>query len=65
VSEATAQAAGRVRGIELGERRLHWLKNVTEPVAARLASRHQPAPARRRRCSLRNLLPKRPELTLP
>jgi adenylate cyclase len=41
VSEATVQAAGRIRGIDLGDRRLHWLKNVTEPVGAQLASRHE------------------------
>jgi class 3 adenylate cyclase len=34
-SEATCKAAGRLRGVELGERRLHWLKNVTQPIAAR------------------------------
>jgi hypothetical protein len=34
-SEATVAAAGRMRGIEVGEPRLHWLKNVTDPVAAR------------------------------
>jgi class 3 adenylate cyclase len=38
VSEHTHEAAGHLKGrVELGERRLHWLKNVTEPVAARLA----------------------------
>jgi adenylate cyclase len=37
VSEATREAAGSLRKVELGERRLHWLKNVTEPVAAFLA----------------------------
>ncbi len=35
VSEATLAAAGDLRAISVGERRLHWLKNVTEPVAAR------------------------------
>jgi adenylate cyclase len=35
VSEATERAAGRVRRVELGDRELHWLKNVTKPVAAR------------------------------
>jgi adenylate cyclase len=35
VSEATLGAAPRLRKVEVGERRLHWLKNVTEPVAAR------------------------------
>ena len=38
VSEAAWEAAGRLPAIEVGERRLHWLKNVTEPVPARLAS---------------------------
>jgi adenylate cyclase len=42
ISEATHEAAGTVPCVELGERRLHWLKNVTEPVAARIA--------RERRC---------------
>jgi adenylate cyclase len=37
VSEATRVAAGPVRHVDLGDRRLHWLKNVTDPVAARLA----------------------------
>jgi class 3 adenylate cyclase len=37
VSEATHAAAGRVRKVELSDRRLHWLKNVTEPVGARTA----------------------------
>jgi adenylate cyclase len=37
VSEPTHEAAGPLQQIELGERRLHWLKNVTEPVGARLA----------------------------
>jgi adenylate cyclase len=45
VSETTREAAGALREVELGERRLHWLKNVTEPVAARLAEK---APARER-----------------
>jgi len=35
VSESTERAARRLRKIELGERELHWLKNVTEPVPAR------------------------------
>jgi adenylate cyclase len=37
VSEATHEAAGRVPKVELADRRLHWLKNVTEPVGAMLA----------------------------
>jgi class 3 adenylate cyclase len=38
VSETTRQAAGRLRKIALEQERLHWLKNVTEPVPAHLAS---------------------------
>jgi adenylate cyclase len=35
VSESTLAAAGELPKVAVGERRLHWLKNVTEPVAAR------------------------------
>ena len=49
VSETTAHEAGRVRGVDLGERRLHWLKNVTEPIGAQLASAHRCAWAGRMR----------------
>ncbi len=35
VSEAALAAAGELPAVSVGERRLHWLKNVTEPVAAR------------------------------
>jgi adenylate cyclase len=38
VSEATCEAAGRRKQVELAPRRLHWLKNVTEPVAAHVAT---------------------------
>lgn len=38
VSEATRQAAGDVPGVEWGSRELHWLRNVSEPVATYLAS---------------------------
>ena len=37
VSEKTLDRATRLRRVAIGERRLHWLKNVTEPVAARTA----------------------------
>jgi len=37
-SEQAIAAAGRLPKIELGERRLHWLRNVTEPIAAHAAS---------------------------
>ena len=38
VSEDSREAAGQMPKIELAERRLHWLKNVTDPVAARVAT---------------------------
>jgi len=38
VSEVTLEDAGELPKVDVGERRLHWLKNVTEPVAARIAS---------------------------
>jgi class 3 adenylate cyclase len=41
VSDGTCEAAGRLRGIDLAERELHWLKNLERPVAARLANRHE------------------------
>lgn len=41
VSETTLRSAGELRKLELSERRLHWLRNVTEPVAARSASRRR------------------------
>jgi adenylate cyclase len=53
VSDDTRSAAGPIRKVRLGERRLHWLKNVTEPVAAYLAGEHQCVPERLR--SLRTL----------
>ena len=37
VSESTLAAASKLPRVKVGERRLHWLKNVTEPVAARTA----------------------------
>jgi adenylate cyclase len=32
VSEETRAAAGRMRTVDFSERRLHWLRNVTEPI---------------------------------
>jgi adenylate cyclase len=43
VSEATLAAAGELHAVSVGERRLHWLKNVTEPVAARATELNQRA----------------------
>ena len=37
VSESTLAGATELRKVSVGDRRLHWLKNVTEPVAARPA----------------------------
>jgi adenylate cyclase len=41
VSESTLGRARGLRRVSIGERRLHWLKNVTEPVAARTAEFEQ------------------------
>ena len=38
VSESTRDAAGKVPGVDWGERELHWLRNVSEPVGTYLAS---------------------------
>jgi adenylate cyclase len=38
VSERACGAAGRLSKVKFGERRLHWLRNVTEPIAAHVAS---------------------------
>lgn len=38
VSEQACGAAGRLSKVKFGERRLHWLRNVTEPIAAHVAS---------------------------
>jgi adenylate cyclase len=64
VSEITTDAAGPLRKIELEERELHWLKNVTEPVAARRASERRCRHERAR--FLKTLLsgPRRPEAAL-
>jgi adenylate cyclase len=36
ISEATRGGAGRMRGVDLGERELHWLRNVSEPIGTHL-----------------------------
>jgi class 3 adenylate cyclase len=38
VSEDACRAAGELEAVALGERRLHWLKNVPKPIAARAAT---------------------------
>jgi class 3 adenylate cyclase len=54
VSDTTRDAAGSLRRARLGERQLHWLKNVPEPVAARPAYTHEC----NRRLRPRNLIDK-------
>jgi class 3 adenylate cyclase len=54
VSESTRSAAAEIGGVDWGERELHWLRNVSEPVATYLVcpQASQPAPragARKRR----------------
>jgi adenylate cyclase len=48
ISEAARAAAGSPCEVDFGVRRLHWLKNIPEPVAAGSAARREcePAPAR-------------------
>jgi adenylate cyclase len=36
VSEATRAAAGRMSRVDYGDRELHWLRNVSEPIATYL-----------------------------
>lgn len=38
VSESTRSAAGEIPGVDWGERELHWLRNVAEPVGTYLVS---------------------------
>ena len=47
VSEATREAACSPQHIDFGERRLHWLKNMPQPVAAGSAARRD-SPSERR-----------------
>jgi class 3 adenylate cyclase len=63
VSETTCEAAGHLQEVELGERRLHWLKNVTEPVPARLVHERSPCSGSRWRPAgrLKGLRPARAE----
>jgi len=48
VSDATRDAAESLCHLDFGARRLHWLKNVPEPVSARPASRAESATTWRR-----------------
>jgi adenylate cyclase len=45
ISEATSAAAGRMRGVDLGEHELHWLRNVSEPIATHLVRPRNDVPA--------------------
>jgi adenylate cyclase len=38
VSESTRSAAGEIPGVDWGDRELHWLRNVSEPVGTYLVS---------------------------
>lgn len=51
VSDATRRAAGEIEQIQWGERELHWLRNVSEPVSTYLASTSAPA-----RCAVQRAL---------
>jgi adenylate cyclase len=57
VSQATCDAAGALADVRLDEPELHWLKNVTEPVSARIAS--EPPRSRWRRLRLPRMVPPR------
>src|SRR5438445_4192871 len=43
VSEATREAAGALAEVDWGERELHWLRNVSQPIGAYCAARREPA----------------------
>jgi adenylate cyclase len=47
VSGAARDASGELRHISFGERQLHWLKNVPQPVAAFSAERRECSTPRR------------------
>jgi adenylate cyclase len=64
VSDVTREAAGRSRRVDFGERQLHWLKNVPEPVAAVSASRHECAGPGRARSALAKLAGRRSASTV-
>lgn len=58
VSEATREAAGRLRKVDFGERRLHWLRNVTEPIPTFSARERDCAVAHRIRDLMSREVPK-------
>jgi class 3 adenylate cyclase len=77
VSDHAREAAGELSAVDYSDRRLHWLRNVTEPIAAHVAMSTAPAAAppahlamtaslapatRARRCAMRRLLVRQPQV---
>jgi adenylate cyclase len=60
VSDAARDAAGAPPHIEFGARRLHWLKNVPEPVAAWSAARQERSAPRRSLTGLAKMVRRTP-----
>ena len=58
VSERTRGAAGRLRKVDFGERSLHWLRNVTEPIGT-YSARPRECPGEGVRSTLRALMARR------
>ena len=58
VSEATRGAAGRIRKVGFADRRLHWLRNVTEPIAT-YSARERPCPGATVRSAARAAIARR------
>jgi class 3 adenylate cyclase len=54
VSDATREAAGSIPDVDWGDRELHWLRNVSEPVGTYLVSAC-PDPAAKPRLTARRL----------
>jgi adenylate cyclase len=55
VSESTRRAAGKAPGVDWGERELHWLRNVSEPVGTYLVSSRQEQAPKLQQSNLRGL----------
>jgi adenylate cyclase len=58
VSEVTRGAAGRLRKVDFGERHLHWLRNVTEPIGA-YSARDRSCPGEGVKSAVRTALARR------
>jgi len=65
VSDATRAAAGTPGHLDFGDRQLHWLKNVPEPVAARSAAKREWATLRRSLRELSQPMRRRPHAGFP